>query len=692
MSVPPETQSVPALCVTLLGGFRVHRDDLPEPIANWQRRSAKTLIKVLATFPGHALHREQVVEILWPGAGLDSALNSFGKTLHAARRAFQPALLPREHSPYLRMADSMVGLDGEHVLVDADHFEHLAYEALRRPGNAALERALVAYGGDVLPEDRYADWSIERRDLLADVRVRLLLELADLLERQGAYNDCANRLRAALQQAPTREEIHRRLMRLYTQMGTPDQAVRQFHACEEVLHRELNFAPEEETLALYRDVLAHRTPENGTPTRTPERVAHTPDIHTVASSHDPFVGRVDILDELSWHLAGSAEPGGMVVLSGEAGIGKTRLLEEFGERAGDQGAVVLWGGAGVHASRFAYGPFAIALERYIRDRPGGERRGLAHRYPALQRVLPSLVTERHTPGDMGSEVDDAHVVPAMVRLLSDIALSQPVLLLLGDLHEVDDRSLEIAYYLAHLALGRRWLLMGAVRDQDVRPGTAISRLLTASMRAGVCRRIEVPPLTRAECRELLAALPAGVWESRGRVEKLFGLSRGNPLFIRELVGDTAPQGRTGVAGNGAGATGMAVSHVPTRVCALTEELLASLDKTVQRVLLLAAAAGTREIPLADLRAGAAALDPPLGDGALLDALDHAVEKRLLEDRRTGYAFRQPLVRQALYERLSHHRRVQLGNALHQSLRRREASPPGWEHDRNGAGSARESKS
>jgi tetratricopeptide (TPR) repeat protein len=441
------------------------------------------------------------------------------------------------------MADSMVGLDSEHVLVDADRFEHLAYEALRRPDIAALERALAAYRGDVLPEDRYADWCIERRDLLADVRVRLLLELAELLERQGAYNDCANRLRAALQQEPTREEIHRRLMRLYKQMGTPDQAVRQFHACEEVLHRELNFAPEKETLAVYHDVLAHRTPENGTPTRTPERVARTPDINAVASSHDPFVGRADILDELSRRLVGPAEPGGMVVLSGEAGIGKTRLLEEFGERAGDQGAVVLWGGAGVHASRFAYGPFAIALERYIRDRPDGERRELARRYPALQRFLPSLVSERHVDGDPGGEPPNGDVVPTMVRFLSDVALRQRVLFVLDDLHEADDQSLDITYYLANLAIGRRLLLISAVREE------AVSRRLTASMRAGVCQRIEVPPLTWVECRELLAALRAEAWQSPRRVQEIYRLSCGNPLFIRELVNEVSMHRRLGVAGS-----------------------------------------------------------------------------------------------------------------------------------------------
>jgi hypothetical protein len=78
------------------------------------------------------------------------------------------------------MVDSMLAFDNDHVVVDADQFERAAYDALRRREIDALESALAAYAGEVLPEDRYADWCAERRAFLADLRVRLLLDLADL--------------------------------------------------------------------------------------------------------------------------------------------------------------------------------------------------------------------------------------------------------------------------------------------------------------------------------------------------------------------------------------------------------------------------------------------------------------------------------------------------------------------------------
>ena len=164
-----------ALHVTVLGGFRVERRDVAGPVSAWQRRSAKTLTKLLATCPEHALHREQIMELLWPGVRIDSALNNLAKAVHAVRHALEPELPPRGASAYLCTKDAMISLVMSHVSIDADHFQRLAEEALRAPDVDACEGALAAYGGELLPEDRYADWCAERRGFLAEMRVRLRL-------------------------------------------------------------------------------------------------------------------------------------------------------------------------------------------------------------------------------------------------------------------------------------------------------------------------------------------------------------------------------------------------------------------------------------------------------------------------------------------------------------------------------------
>jgi DNA-binding SARP family transcriptional activator len=663
-----DTPAVPQLRVSLLGGFRVQRGDLEMPISQWQRRSAKALTKLLATAPGHALHREQVLELLWPGSNLESALNSFRKTVHAARRAFQPGLPPRQRSPYLLMVDSMVALDNDHVAVDADQFEQAAYDALRRREIEPLESALAAYAGEILPEDRYADWCAERRAFLADLRVRLLLDLADLLEARGALHESADRLRTVVAQDPTREDIHRRLMRLYVEMGIPDQAVRQYHACEDVLQRELDFVPQEETVAVYHDILAHRERERALAFASPSECVAPPSIGCdQPASLDPFVGRTDIVAELCRQLAQPSEGGGMIIVSGEAGIGKTRLLEELATSAAAQDAVVLRGGAATHGSHFVCGPFAVALERYVAARPIAEREELAGRYPSLRGFVPSLATEAHKPHVPGVHDEYLDVMPAIVRFLIDAAHDHPVLLVLGDLGEVDRYSVDMIGYLAHLAVDRRWLLVGAVREEQLEPETAVARLLATAMREGLCRKVELQCLSRGQCHELVAAMLPSASGSPALLDEIYELSRGNPMFARELAAQVGAQGQQDGRRDGTRASARLANCVPSRVRALAETRLATLDSTAQRILLLAAATATKEVSFANLRGGAAALDPPVGDGALLDALDRALEMRLLEEHDDGYVFRDPLVRSAFYERLSRERRAQLGDALRSSL-------------------------
>jgi DNA-binding NarL/FixJ family response regulator/DNA-binding SARP family transcriptional activator len=246
---------VDAVRISLFGGFRVERSGAALPDLAWGRRTAKTLTKLLATHPQHALRREQVVEILWPQYGTRSAMNNLAKALHAARRALEPELSPRATSTYLKLNDELVLLDVASVSVDIDEFELLAHRALEEESVGAYDAAIVAYGGELLPEDTEAAWAGARRNALRELYLRLLVGRADALDGDGATGRAAETLRRALQSDPTREDIHRRLMLLYARIGTPEEAVRQFHTCRETLWRELQQVPRRETEALYRDLL-----------------------------------------------------------------------------------------------------------------------------------------------------------------------------------------------------------------------------------------------------------------------------------------------------------------------------------------------------------------------------------------------------------------------------------------------------
>ena len=660
-----EPNGIAPLQVRLLGGFCIERSDVGETVSDWPRRSAKTLIKLLAVQPGHALHREQVIDVLWPKVNAESALNSLGKALHAARRALQPSLPRRQDSAYLRLADGMLVLSTDHAVVDTDQFEQLAEDALRRREISVYEDAFAAYGGELLPEDRYESWCSERRTALAELHIRLLLGMAETLEHRGSYGEAADRLGDVLQQDPTRESVHRQLMRLYASMGAPDRAVRQFHSCEAVLRQELDLAPQPETISLCDEILASRVPQQ---LSTPDRVngqgglGKSSPVHAAANGC-LFVGRERVIRHMFGQLMRrDGEQPGMIVVSGETGVGKTRLLDEFAIQASARGAVTLCGGRGAHADQFACGAFAVALEDYAANQSEAERTELARAYPALARFVPSLGAgiPLRAPDQRDYYLD---LFPSIVQFLMDLTRTKPVLLVLGDLHEADAVGLDLIKYLAHLAVGTPLLMVGALRDPDIDADVGLPQMIEAMTRERLWLRIDLHCLSRQATDQLVHAMLPRAHVSEDTLGQVYAQSRGNPLFVRELVEGMSAHGSPVAADEDCQDLSWLAARLPARRRILIGMRLTLMDEPLRRVLGLAAAVGATEISLSQLRAGAAALKPPVDIPVLFDALDRALRLRLLEERGEGYAFRHPVVRAALYDCLPRHRRDELRAAL-----------------------------
>jgi DNA-binding SARP family transcriptional activator len=665
-----EPNGITPLQVRLLGGFRVERSDVGQAVSEWPRRSAKTLIKLLAVQPGHALHREQVIDILWPKVNAESAFNSLGKALHVARHALQPGLPRRQDSAYLRLTDGMLVLSTEHVVVDADEFEQLAEDALRQKEISAYEAAFAAYGGELLPEDRYESWCSERRTALAELHTRLLLGMAEALERRGSCSEAAERLRDVLLRDPAREAVHRQLMRLYAWMGAPDQAIRQFRSCEAVLRHELDLTPQPETISLYDEILESRLPlQRSGQARVSGSGSGNGNLSRSSPVHAahgcPFVGRERVIRHMFGQLMRrDGEQPGMIVVSGETGVGKTRLLDEFATQARAQGAVTLRGGRGAHADQFACGAFAVALEDYAANRTEAERRKLARAYPALARLVPSLGAGVPLPAP-APDLRDYHLdlFPSIVQFLMDLARARPVLLVLGDLHEADAVGLDLIKYLAHLAVGTPLLLVGALRDPDVEAEASLPQMIEAMTRERLWLRIDLHCLSRQATDQLVRAMIPRADVSDDTMAQIYAQSRGNPLFVRELVEGISAHGSPVAADESFQDLSWLAARLPARRRILIGMRIALMDEPLRRVLGLAAAVSATEISLNQLRAGAAALKPPVDIPVLFDALDRALRLRLLEERGEGYAFRHPVVRAALYDCLPRHRRDELRAAL-----------------------------
>ena len=164
LEIPERAAPEPAagVGVALLGGFAADVDGEPVPERAWRLKKARELVKLLALAPGHRLHREQVMDVLWRDREPAAAANNLHQAVYVVRRALGA------HAIELR--EELLQLTAE---VDVDRLEIAAAEARGAGTHAAYEAALSLYGGELLPENRYDDWAQERREELEDLATAL---------------------------------------------------------------------------------------------------------------------------------------------------------------------------------------------------------------------------------------------------------------------------------------------------------------------------------------------------------------------------------------------------------------------------------------------------------------------------------------------------------------------------------------
>jgi predicted ATPase/DNA-binding SARP family transcriptional activator/DNA-binding CsgD family transcriptional regulator len=316
-----------AVRVWLLGSFRVSVGSQTIEQNQWRLRKAASLVKLLAIAPGHRLHREQVMNLLWPDLGMQAASNNLRRVLHFARRALDPAAGSR----YLVSQDqSLVLCPGGSLWVDVEVFQEAAVIARRSRDAAAYRAAIELYAGELLPDDRYEEWAESRRQELRGTFLSLLTELAGLCEERGEYGQAVETLQRALSEDPTNEEAHAQLMRLYALSRSQGEALMQYERLREALSGWLSAEPSATTRALRDEIAAGRFPPSR-PSAPPLEEAPHAAKHNLPAPRTSFVGREREMVELKRMLAMT----GLLTLTGTGGCGKTRLaLEVSGDLVG----------------------------------------------------------------------------------------------------------------------------------------------------------------------------------------------------------------------------------------------------------------------------------------------------------------------------------------------------------------------
>lgn len=248
------------LRIQTLGSFRVWREGLEIDLA-WGREKAIHLFQFFVTMRQHAarLHKEQIIDQLWPDLDIETGDRDFKVALNAINKALEPDRKPRAEPRFVRRDGLAYGLNLDEVWVDADDFEArvaAGNQAVATAAEAAIEHyqaALALYAGDFLPERRYEDWSSAERERLQVLALGTMTALAGLLVDRSPLESIrlAQRVLAI---DPVWEDAYRVQMQAYLAQGNRPLALRTYQQCVAVLDREFAVEPLPETQELYRQI------------------------------------------------------------------------------------------------------------------------------------------------------------------------------------------------------------------------------------------------------------------------------------------------------------------------------------------------------------------------------------------------------------------------------------------------------
>jgi transcriptional regulator with XRE-family HTH domain/tetratricopeptide (TPR) repeat protein len=430
------------------------------------------------------------------------------------------------------------------------------------------------------------------------------------------------------------------------------------------LERGVSHAPRKDTVALLAQALALGAPERAALVKAARRLSPASSSRpTPTSTSSPLlVGRAPELALLEGHLGGQGLP--VLLLAGEPGIGKTRLLQAALPRAAGHGLRVLEGGCQRRGGHEPYAPLLDALQRHIRDQASAQQRTELAGCAWLVRLLPELAAGPIEPlpaWTLPPEQEWRLMVQAVLRFLGNVAGPAGTLLVLDDLQWASPDALDLLTVLARSAAEVPLRVLGAYRDTEVRPQDPLSVMLADLAQASLATQHTLPPLTREEGGQLLAALLADVAGTEPRLQqRVLQRAGGVPFFLVSC----AQALRTAAEEDNR------ADRVPWDVAQGLRQRVAGLSVATQEVLRVAAVMG-RVVALALLMAVAAQ-----GEQDVLAACEAACRARLLEEAGVeGYQFAHDVIREVVEADLGAARRRVLHRRIAAALEQQPGEPP-----------------
>jgi DNA-binding SARP family transcriptional activator/predicted ATPase len=522
---PPEKleSKVDRLQFWLLGPFQVWRTDIRlDDMLSSQR--AKTLLALLLIERGQYVPAERLIEAIWSHLEPAAALNNLQVTVRKLRRCLEPNLRRGSDSRYLLTEPAGYRFLVHDCVIDVDEFIQAVQRgqaALRHGDFSAaqvnLERARSLYRGDFLSDYPYADWAWTAREQLRETHLRVLEGLGESYLQLGLHHEAIAVCQQALAIDRLREPFTRLLMQSKAALGQRAEALVAYEQCEQALSLELGVRPSAETRALRDAILAGDIPETITTTRP----APTTPVEL------PLVGRAAILERLR---VARQEQERLVLLSGEAGAGKSRLLKELTATSG--------GSIFAGQARENSPPFATALvlfEEFLRHDPAVETlktlgplcAPLAQRLPALRLRWPGCPA--YAPLSAEAERERLHQAAlAALRL----AATTPALFLLDDLHWADRESLAVLADLFRRPPNNALFVLAYCGEEAT---SALAEwLLALRQQKQPPTELELPPLSAVDVFEAVRII-TGLPDALPFGQRLYQVTAGNPLFLTETL-------------------------------------------------------------------------------------------------------------------------------------------------------------
>jgi DNA-binding SARP family transcriptional activator len=525
----------PPLHIHLLGDFLLASGETPITSAIGSR--AQSLLAYLVLHQATPPERSRLAFLLWPDSTEAQAHTNLRKALHQLRQVLPDTsrLLHADAHSIQWLAPSADSwtldvLTFEQMLLQGKQAEQAQDAAMERQ---ALEQALRLYRGDLLP-GCYDEWILPERDRLRQLFLSAMERLIALLEQERDYSAAIAAAQQLLRHDALHEATYRQLMRLYALRNERTAALRVYHTCVTVLERELGVEPGEATQALYESLIQSKA-----------SVERKTGPLTSRGTAPPLLGRKREWQQLqvAWRKAAAGQPQ-LVLLWGEAGIGKTRLAEEMEAWVSRQGMVTASARCYAALGELTYASVTAWL------RADAFRRGLrtldAAWLPEVARLVPEVLTEHPKlprPGPITEGWQRQYFFEALARAV--LNAHQPLLLLLDDLQWCDNETFEWLHYLIRFDPKARFLLIGTVRTEEIVPEHPLLALQSALQRDNLVTEITLGPLTTTETASLAEHI-IGHQLDPTLTDTLYAETEGNPLFVVELLrAGTLERCRTG---------------------------------------------------------------------------------------------------------------------------------------------------